>query len=214
MRDATIADAKGKPAIVGYINTANAAVFRAYFGGEKDVGPLGHLSGKALDAGKPDSFAQQIATLAAAPVARAPVKPVEPAARTPSPAPKTPPLPTKESPPPAVADPPPPALVGRAVFWPMPRVADGGDTSKLDARRAEKLVEIKARTDDELLADRAATKAKVATLLADGNPAGARGYEQGLTAIDAEAKARGLGLEPPVAPQPQPPRPRDNDRGR
>ena len=213
VRDATIADAKGKPAIVGYINTANAAVFRAYFGGEKDVGPLGHLSGKALDAGKPDSFAQQIATLAAAPVARAPVKPVEPAAaRAPSPAPKTPPLPTKESPPPAVADPPPPALVGRAVFWPMPRVADGGDTSKLDARRAEKLVEIKARTDDELLADRAATKAKVATLLADGNPAGARGYEQGLTAIDAEAKARGLGLEPPVAPQP--PRPRDNDRGR
>ena len=225
VRDTQTHDEIGQAAIVGYINLKDgAAVFRAYCNGAKDTGPLAHLSGCELNASKPDSFGQQLVALAAVPINRgvpeAPV--VEPVVR-----PVAQPAPIKESPPPTkespagqlVAEPPrvgkAASVVGRPMFWPQPRAAEGADTTLLVQRRAGKLAEIKGRTDDELLADRAATKAKVSTLLAEGNPAGARGYEQGLAVVESEAKARGLTLEaPPAAPQPQRPRPRDNDRGR
>jgi len=212
VRDATLTEANGQSSIVGYINTNTtngAAVFRAYHGGEKDAGPLAHLSGKPLDAAKPDTFARQISAMATPPsVERVPVRPAEvavgptvaPPVQTAVPV-QAPAVGAPLPPAPQVAPVVPAAVVdkpaGKAIFWPQPRIADGADANLLEARRAARHVEIKGRSDAELLADRGATKAKITAMIAEKNPAGARGYEQGLAVVDAEAKARGLPIDPP-----------------
>ena len=222
--------ATSRPAVVGYIlpDAAGKAVFRAYHNGAKDSGPLAPVSRAAvvLDAGMgvieavAKALVELLKKLAELQLLMAAERErrekMEHAARdreAQGQAASRGPVATTAPPAHTVASVGPPALaasavVGKEVFWPLPRAVEGADTSKLEARRAEKMAEIKGRADPDLMADRAATKAKIAALVADGNPAGARGYEQGLAAIDAEAKARGL-----IAEQPAVQRPAQRSRG-